>query len=127
MAAIVQKGTSILIGYGGVSYSGYVLQSGSVEATGTQKEILNTDNATMTVLVENLGVQYTIEALILTATTGFTAPPAQGDSVTITQFNPQDGTPDNLICRCVNSSVALSPEEMRLSLTLIKEVSMTYS
>lgn len=121
MATIVQKGTAVKIGFGNVAYTGYVLQSATVEATGEQKILRGTDNETMTVLVEDLGKRLQVEVLILDATS-LTAAPAKGSTVTI-----DDYASDAVPYRVEESSIALQAEEARLNLTLIKEVSMTYS
>lgn len=128
MAAIVQKGTACKIGYGGITWTGYVLQNASIEGTGTQKELFDTDNATMTVLVENLGLRYSLEVMILN-TVNLVNLPAQGDTFTLTTDFDMGTTPASaeLKLRIESISIALTAEEARLSLTVIKEVSMTYT
>ncbi len=121
MAAIVQKGTTLKIGYGSLAYTGFVPRDWTHTPTGEQKEIKGTDNQTMTVLVENLGDQHSGSLLILDAS-GSITPPAKGSTVTLT---PPGGTSTNY--RCVDSSVTFGPEEAILNLTIIKEASMTYS
>lgn len=121
MAAIVQKGTAVKIGFGNVAYTGYVLQSATVEATGEQKVLRGTDNETMTVLVEDLGERLSVELLVLNATT-MTAAPPKGSTITI-----DDLAGDAAKYRVEDSSISLQAEEARLSLTLISEDSMTYS
>lgn len=120
MAAIVQKGTTLKIGYGSLAYTGYVPQDWTHTPTGEQKELKDTNNATLTVLVENLGDQHSGSLLILDSG-GSITPPAKGATVTLT---PPGGTSTNY--RCVDSSVKFTAEESILSLTIIKEVSMTY-
>lgn len=121
MAAIVQKGTTLKIGYGSAAYTGFVFQSFSREATGEQKVLKNTDNATMTVLVEDLGNRYTFSALILDAN-GSIVPPAVGSTITIT--NPSNVSTAG---RVESSSVAHTAEESILNVTMILETSMTYT
>lgn len=121
MAAIVQKGTSIKIGFGSAAYTGTVLQSVTRESTGEQKVIKGQDNQTHTVLVEDLGDRYTVRALILDAT-GSLVPPAQGSTLTIT--NPSNVSTAG---RVESASVEHGAEETILTFTIIKEASMTYS
>lgn len=121
MAAIVQKGTTLKIGYGSLSYTGFVPQDWTHTPTGEQKTLKGTDNQTLTVLVEDLGDQHSGSLLILDSG-GSIAPPAKGSTVTLT---PPGGTSTNY--RCVDSSVKFTAEEAILSLTIIKEVSMSYS
>lgn len=128
MAAIVQKGTAVKIGFGGITYTGYVLQSASLEGTGEQKALKDTDNATMTVLVEDLGLRYSLELLVLN-TVNLVNLPAQGDTFTLTtDFDMGTSpAPAELKLRIESVSIALMAEDARLSLTVIKEVSMTYT
>lgn len=121
MAAITQLGTALKIGYGSFAYTGYVAQGFTHETTGEIKELKNADNATFTKLVENLGNRYTLKLLILDAT-GSITPPARGATVTIT--TPQNASTD---CMCESSSIEFTAEESMLTLTLVKEASMTYS
>ena len=121
MASIVQKGTSLKIGFGSAAYTGFVLQTLSRESTGEQKVLKDTDNATMTVLVEDKGDRYSFRALILSSN-GSIVPPDVGDTVTIT--NPSNVS---TACRCESATVEHSAEESILNITLIKEAAMTYT
>lgn len=121
MAAIVQLGTALKIGYGSFAYTGYVAQGVTTTTTGEIKTLKNADNATFCKLVEDLGTQHQIDLLILDAT-GSITPPAKGSTVTLTP--PQGASTPYMV---QDSSVKFSAEEAMLSLTLIKEVSMTYS
>ena len=116
MAAIVQKGTALKIGFGSQTYTGHVMQSQTLETTGTQKVLKGEDNQTLTVLVEDLGSQLSFEALILDSG-GSLTPPAQGSTVTI----------NSVAYRTLSSSIRFSAEEAMLSWSGIKEASMTYS
>lgn len=121
MAAIVQKGTTLKIGFGSAAYTGFVLQSLTREQTGEQKVLKDVNNATMTVLVEDLGDRYSFSALILDAT-GSIVPPAVGSTITIT--NPSNVS---TVGRVESASVQHTAEESILNVTLIKEASITYT
>lgn len=121
MAAITQLGTALKIGYGAFAYTGYVAQAVSHESAGEVKEIKGTDNQTLTKLIENLGERFTLKLLILDAT-GSLNPPDKGATVTLT---PPLGTSTPYMCE--SASIDFQAEEAMLNLTIVKEVSMTYS
>ena len=114
MAAISQLGTAVMIGFEGVTLSGYIMESADVEQTGTQKEILDEDNAAFAVLVENLGKRRTITAIVKSGTTPETI--RQGDIISLDGENH----------RVESASVSYNAEEARLSVTAINEDSITY-
>ena len=116
MAAIVQKGTNVQIGFGGMTYSGVVLQDASEESTGDHDIVRDTDNAAHTRLISNLGKRISFTAVIL-STPGITTPPAQSTVVSI----------DGASYIVVSSKIDYQAKESRLSLTLEKEDSITYS
>lgn len=115
MAAITQLGTTLKIGFGSNTYTGYIMEDFSTEATGEQDAIKDENNATTTILVSDLGTRISFNAIIKDA--GSLTPPAQGDSITI-----------NLVLyRVESASVKQSRKASMLSVTAIKETSMTYS
>ena len=114
MAAITQKGTILIIGFDGNTYTGLFMEGATKEQTGTQKIIKDEDNATVTVLVEDLGIRRTLRGIVKSE--GWTEP-RQGDMVTINSIN----------YRVESISTEYSAEEARITLTAIKEDSMTYS
>lgn len=121
MAAIVQVGTTLKIGFGSFAYAGYVAQSVSEETTGEIKVIKDANNATMTKLIEDKGFRLTLKLLILDSG-GSITPPAKGTTVTLI---PPKGTSTSYMCEA--SSVDFTAEESTLNLTLVDEDSMTYS
>jgi len=113
MAAITQKGTNLTIGFAGNTYAGLFMEGATKEQTGTQKVIKDEDNATVTVLVEDLGIRRTLRGIV--KATGWTEP-RQGGSVTI----------NGDAHRVESVSTEYSAEEARITMTVIKEDSMTY-
>lgn len=115
MAATTQQGTSLMIGFGGNTYSGYVMQDFTREATGNEKVIRDVNNATQTVLTSDLGERISFKAVIL-ASTNTLVPPARNSVIAVNSVN----------YRCESASVAMTAEEAVLSVTAIKEAAMTY-
>jgi hypothetical protein len=116
MAATVQKGTALKIGFSTNVYTGYVMQDFTVTPSGEQAIIKDENNATLTVLVSDLGNQIDFSALILDAT-GSLTPPAQGAFVTI----------NSVLYRTVSSNVKQTAGAAILTFSGIKETSMTYT
>lgn len=116
MAAISQKGTTLKIAFGTNVYTGYIMEDFTTEATGGQDVILDEDAATVTVLVSDLGTRKSFTAIIK-ETGGSLTPPAQGSSVTI----------NAVVYRVESSSVKQARKASMLTISLIKETSMTYT
>jgi hypothetical protein len=116
MAAISQLGTTLKIGFGGNVYTGYIMEDFTTEATGEQDIIQDENAATTTILISDLGTRKSFTALIKD-TGGSLVPPVQGASITI----------DSVKYRCESSSVKQSRKASLLTLSVIKEVSMTYA
>lgn len=116
MAAISQIGTTLKIGYGTNVLTGYIMEDFTTEPTGEQDVIKDEDNATVTVLVSDLGSRISFNAIIK-ETGGSLTPPAVGADVTI----------NGIVYRCESASVKQSRKASMLSVTAIKEVSMSYA
>lgn len=114
MSAITQKGTSLTIGFNGNTYNGIFMEGATKEQTGVQKVIRNEDNATVTVLVEDLGIRTTLRGIVKAS--GWVEP-RQGSMVIINSVNH----------RVESISTEYSAEEARISLVAIAEDSMAYS
>jgi hypothetical protein len=121
MAAPTQLGTAYKIDFGAFALTGYTPEDINVESTGTQEEHGDKDGATDNVIVRNLGKQVSATFSIQDAS-GSLTPPAQGSTLTLT---PPEGT--STAFRVVSASVRSTRGIAQLSVTLIKEVSMTYS
>lgn len=116
MAATTQKGTTLKIGFGTNVYTGYIMEDFTTTPTGEQAVIKDEDNATVTVLVSDLGNEISFNAIIK-ETGGSLTPPAIGSSVTI----------NSVVYRCTSSNVKQSRGASMLSFAGIKETSMTYT
>ncbi len=114
MAAIVQKGETLKIGFGDNTYTGYIMQDFTKESTGEQDVIKDENNATVTVLVSDQGYQIGFTAIIKDS--GSIIPPDQGDSITI----------DSVAYRVLSASVKQTSKASELTISAIKEDSMSY-
>jgi hypothetical protein len=122
VAAPVQKGVSLIVGFGSLLYTGYVPEDG-VQWNKDADETLVTDEngAAMTKILMNPRDVYKIP-LIIKSTNGDQTPPLKGSTITI--INP-DGTST---AAYVNSGpVTFSRGYAKLEVELVKEDSMSYS
>jgi hypothetical protein len=120
--AATQKGTTLKITFGSYVYTGYVPENMTVSyPDGNVKVIRDADGATMTKILMDPGQRVTGTFVILGAS-GSVIPPIQGASVKLT---PPTGTSTTYYCE--SAETAFSAEETKLTLTLIKEDSMTYT
>lgn len=113
--ATAQIGTALKIGFSTNVYTGYIMQDFDTTPSGNQDAIPDEDNATVTVLVSNLGTEIKFNAII--KGTGSLTPPAKGSTVTINSVG----------YRCLESSVKQVVGASILSFHGIKEASMTYT
>lgn len=111
----VFKGQTVAIGFGGHTYSGYIMEEAVLSATGETEVIKNEDNATGTVIDWDPGRRLKISALIKTALPT-TDPLPKGSTVAINSIN----------WRIEDSEVTLVRSASKLTMTMIKETSMTY-
>lgn len=115
MAAIAQIGTELKIGFGTNVYTGYIMEDFGTESTGVQDVILDEDAATTTILVSDLGARINFTAII--KSTGSLTPPAQGADITI----------NSIVYRVESASVKQSRKASMLTVTAIKEESISYA
>lgn len=117
-----QKGTTLMISFGSLAYTGYVAQDADSSKPDLNEEVIKSAaGATHTKILMDPSTVFTGTFVILGAS-GSVTPPAQGDTVTLT---PPQGTSVAWYCR--SASVAFTAGASRLSLDLIKETSMTYT
>jgi len=114
MSAIVQKGTSVIVGFAGHTYAGLSMEQVSKEQTGESKTILDENNEPVTILISDLGRRYTLRGIVIPAT--WTAPDV-GSTVTV----------NSVACRVESYSEESSGTEKRISMTVISEDSMAAS
>lgn len=114
--AATQLGSDLKIGFGSNTYANCLMESFTTEAVdGNVEEIPDEDGASETVILMNPGTQISFTAVIKDA--GSLTPPAIGSSITI----------NSVVYRCLSSSVAQTVGASRVSISAIKETSMTYS
>lgn len=120
MAAVI-KGTTIMISFGSFVYTGYVAESVTVTSPdGNKEEIRDADGAMMTKIFMDPSMK--IEATVTILSTGSIAPPIDGATVGII---PPTGSLTSFMSE--GSSATHTPGATKLSLSLIKETSMTYA
>lgn len=121
MSATV-KGTTLMISFGSFSYTGYVAQSVTVTYDDGNVEIIkDASGATMTKIFMDPFLKLDCDLIILGAT-GSIVPPAKGATVGLI---PTSGSLTSFMCD--NGTCKHSPGAAILSLSLIKETSMTYT
>lgn len=112
---MVQKGTTVLVGFNSMTLSGVVMETVSPEITADIKEIRGENNAVMTKLLSNPKKTITFECVVTTLSTFNTV--KTGDAITI-----------NTVAYMVESAKpTYSREETKWSVTAVKEDSMTYT
>jgi hypothetical protein len=115
MAAPVQKGTAMEIGIGGYTYTGYVVEEAEHEAIAEIEVIKGEDNETATKIISDPGVRVTLNALCKSGST--LSGVEVGDTVTV-----------NSVAMMVEKpTIRRSRGVARMTLTLVKEDSMTYT
>ena len=115
--AIVQKGQAMIVGFGGLAYTGYLPEDG-VEILGTQyeeqDEVSDENDAAISVLLSTPNVPFKVSFLI--KATGAITPPTHGQAVTLTH-----PTLGSVAFFCLGGSpVRLNRAVSVLSLDLIK-------
>ena len=115
MTAPTQLGTTVLVGFMGHTYTAVIMDSVKLTPTGDQDEIRDEDNATATVIISNAGTQIDFTGIIKGTTV--VAPPAKGSSIAV----------NSVTYRVLDSNVEYSRLAAKLTVTAIKEASMTYT
>jgi hypothetical protein len=114
---LVQLGTSVVVGFNGLTYGTCIMISGGEELTGDIKEIKGPQNATVTKLLTNPGKRYTVEGVLLSADLTAARLLKKGSSVTI----------NSVVCMVEDVKIATGTEEAKVTITAVKEDSMTYT
>lgn len=119
----VQKGETLKVGFGSFAYVGYVPEDGLTWAkpAGNKVPVTDENGATLTKIIMDPRDVFTM-TLIIKDTGGSITPPIEGATVEIT-----DPAGNALSCMNDDASVAFAREHSRLTMTLIKEASMTYT
>ena len=118
----IQKGTTLMISFGSFVYTGFVGEDLTVSYPDGNVEVLhNADGATMTKIFQDPRFKLDATLLILDAT-GTINPPIDGATVGLI---PHMGTLTSFMSE--GSSARFAAGATRLSLSVIKEDSMTYA
>jgi hypothetical protein len=112
---MVIKGTTVIVGFNSFTYSGSIMDSVSRKPIGDIKEIRGENNAVTTKLISNPGFEISVE-VIVTTLASFNAI-KKGDTFTINTVN----------YMVVDCDGKYSREEVKWSISAIKEDSMTYT
>lgn len=114
---LVQKGTSVTVGFMGKTYSNLIMQTVSFGPIANEKDIIGENGATTTEIYTDPGTKLTLEGVVLSA--GLTALKAlkKGDAVTV----------DSVAYRIDDIELKGSAEEAHCTLSLIKKDSMTHA
>lgn len=118
--AITQKGTTVTVGMNSLGWgeqTGIIMQTADESAVGETSIIRGTDNATVTVLETDPGWRRTIEAVLVSAALTAARALKKGDSITI----------NSIIHRVEEVKIGHGLLEARVTITAIKEDSMTYT
>ncbi len=118
----VQKGTTLKVSFGSFVYTGYVAEDVTVSYPNGNVELVpDADGASMTKILMDPATKLEVTAVILDAT-GSIDPPADGDTVGL-------DTPGGTLTSFMSegSSTKHAAGATKLSLSLIKEDSITYA
>jgi hypothetical protein len=122
VAAPVQKGEVLKVGFGSFAYTGYIPEDGlKWKKPGDVEAVKDENNATITKIITDPRDEFEM-SLIIKNTSGSITPPITGATVTIT--NPAGSS---VACMCADADVTLARSYAKLTLSLVKEDSMTYS
>lgn len=123
MGAPTQYGTSVIIGFGNFAISGYIPMDGlRWKKTMQEKRVIKDTNAlTVTKIMADAADEFEMDLIPLTSG-GTIVPVAEGAKVSITDPN---NTTVN--CQLVSGVVDFGRLEDKVTMSLIKEGSMTYT
>lgn len=112
---MVQKGTAVIVGFNGFTYSGAIMDDVSRKPTGDIKPIRGENNAVCTKLISNPGFEIMVQVIVTTLASFNTI--KKGDAFTI-----------NSVTYMVEEAEGkYSREEVKWTITAVKEDSMTYT
>ena len=114
---MVQKGTTVVVGFNGRTFGTCLMEVASEEQVGEIKEIRGANNAAATKLISNPARRVTVEGILLS-----------GDLTTVEALKRGDvASIDGISCMVEEVKISFNREEAKVSITAIKEDSMTYT
>lgn len=120
---LVQKGTVVKVGFGGVTYTGFVMQGGEETPTLSEvEEIMGDQGATVTEIYTNPGRSFSIEGVVKNA--------ASNDAELTAIRALVKGSPltvNSIACRVDNVRISYGAKAARCTIDVIKRDSMTHS
>lgn len=120
---VVQKGTTLKVGFGNFAYTGYVPEDGLRwrKPAGNQEDVTDENGAMLTKILMDPRQEFDMD-LIIKDTGGSITPPKQGDTIAFT-----DPANNALSVMCNSAEVSFARGASKLTMSLVKEDSMTYS
>ena len=121
-----QAGTEVSVGFEGTSWTGYIPEDGfqAVQAFAEMEELFDTNGATRTKVRVNPYSEWTGDVVI---DSGSNTILTEGDTISIT-VPTANGTGSALIAEVQNGTITqLNRKSIKLSVTLRKEDSLTYT
>ena len=114
---LVQKGTSVVVGFNGVTFGTWIMQDSGEEPMADVKEIRGPQKATVTKLVTNPRKQYNVSGVILSADLTTARAALICGTVSI----------NSVSCCIVSLKLTYNAQDARCDMTAVKEDSMTYT
>jgi hypothetical protein len=114
---MVQKGTTVVVGFNGVTFGTWIMEDSS-EAPGADiKEIRGANNSVVTKLISNPHVTYELTGIILSADLTTARAALIGGTVSV----------NSVSCMIQSLKLSYNREDAKCTMTVIKEAGMTYA
>jgi len=114
---LAQKGTSVVVGYNGMTYGGMFQVEGSASPMADVEQIKGPQGATLTWLITDPRKEYKVSGVCLSADQTAVESMKIGDAVTI----------DTVACQLTNLELSYSAGAMKATITAVKYDSVTHS
>lgn len=116
MAAAVQKGTTLIVGIGAYTLTGYIVEEVGVKPIADVEDIRDEDNASKTKIITNPGSEITIAVIAVGTTTSLDSL-GIGSTITV----------NSITYMVTDVDPKRSRGAMKGTIKAIKEASMTYT
>lgn len=113
---LVQKGTSVVVGFNGVTFGTWIMQGSGEEPMADVKEIRGPQNAVVTKLITNPKKQYNVSGVMLSADLTTARAAMIGSTVSI----------NSVSCCIVSLKLSFDAQDAKCDMVAVKEDSMTY-